>query len=102
MEPIFGTEKLIAEGSAFKQINKDFRYIMKEIGNDTRVLSLVKIHSITSIIDSLENQLNRCQNTLTSFINVTPLILLIFQHKTFLIQMRVFRQNEMPSLGSTS
>lgn len=71
LEPIFGTENLIAEGSTFKQINKDFRYIMKEIGNDTRVLSLVKIHSITTIIDSLENQLSRCQSTLTTFINVS-------------------------------
>ena len=70
MEPIFGTENPLSEGAAFKQINKDFRYIMKEIANDPRVLSLVKIHGITNIIDSLENQLNRCQSTLTAFINV--------------------------------
>lgn len=43
---------------------------MKEIGSDARVLSLVKIHGIMNIIDSLENQLNRCQSTLTAFINV--------------------------------
>lgn len=55
----------------FKQINKDFRYIMKEIAMDAHVLSLVKIHGITSIIDSLESQLNRCQSTLTAFINVS-------------------------------
>lgn len=73
LEPIFGTENLMAEGAMFKQINKDFRYIMREIGNDTRVLSLVKIHGITNIIESLENQLNRCQSTLTSFINVMPI-----------------------------
>lgn len=70
MEPIFGTENPLSEGAAFKQINKDFRYIMKEIANDPRVLSLIKIHGITNIIDSLENQLNRCQSTLTAFINV--------------------------------
>lgn len=70
LEPIFGTENPLSEGAAFKQINKDFRYIMKEIASDPRVLSLVKIHGITNIIDSLENQLNRCQSTLTAFINV--------------------------------
>lgn len=70
MEPIFGIENPLSEGSTFKQINKDFRYIMKEIANDPRVLSLIKIHGITNIIDSLENQLNRCQSTLTAFINV--------------------------------
>lgn len=43
---------------------------MREIGSDPRVLSLVKIHGISNIIDSLENQLNRCQSTLTAFINV--------------------------------
>lgn len=71
LEPIFGTENLLAEGAMFKQINKDFRYIMRDIGTDTRVLSLVKIHGVTSIIESLENQLNRCQSTLTTFINVS-------------------------------
>lgn len=44
---------------------------MREIGSDTRVLSLVKIHGIANIIESLENQLNRCQSTLTTFINVS-------------------------------
>lgn len=70
LEPIFGTDNPLSEGAVFKQINKDFRYIMKEIAGDARVLSLVKIHGITNIIDSLENQLNRCQSTLTTFINV--------------------------------
>lgn len=70
LEPIFGTENPLSEGAVFKQINKDFRYIMKEIAGDPRVLSLVKIHGITNIIDSLENQLNRCQSALTDFINV--------------------------------
>lgn len=73
MEPIFGTENPLSEGAAFKQINKDFRYIMREIDGDGRVLSLVKIHGITNIIDSLENQLNRCQSTLTTFINVSSI-----------------------------
>lgn len=74
MEPIFGAENPLSEGATFKQINKDFRYIMREIANDPRALSLVKIHGITNIIDSLENQLNRCQNTLTAYINVCRLV----------------------------
>lgn len=79
LEPIFGTENPLSEGAVFKQINKDFRYIMKEIASDPRVLSLVKIHGITNIIDSLENQLNRCQSALTDFINVRYLYIQFMQ-----------------------
>lgn len=80
MEPIFGAENPLSEGATFKQINKDFRYIMREIANDPRALSLVKIHGIRNIIDSLENQLNRCQNTLTAFINVCRPVLRSANH----------------------
>lgn len=70
LEPIFGGENLLADGALFRQINKDFRYIMREIANDSRVLSLTKIGGIKDVMESLENQLNKCQNTLTSFMDV--------------------------------
>lgn len=56
------------EENIFIRIDKDFRYIMREIEHDTKILSLLKIHNIMSIINALINQLTRCQNTLTSCI----------------------------------
>lgn len=56
------------EENIFIRIDKDFRYIMREIEHDTKILSLLKIHNIMSIINALINQLTRCQNTLTSYI----------------------------------
>lgn len=70
LEPIYGRENLLTDGMIFKQINNDFRYIMREVANDTRILSLTKIHGIFKLIETLDSQLDRCQNTLTSFIEV--------------------------------
>ena len=71
MEPIFSNGTLKNDETAFRRIDKDFRYIMREISNDTRLLSVVKISNVMVVIDSLETQLSRCQNTLTSFISVS-------------------------------
>lgn len=70
MEPIFGIGTLKSELAAFQRIDKDFRYIMREISNDLRILSVTKISNLSTIIESLENQLSKCQSTLTSFILV--------------------------------
>ena len=50
------------------RIDKDFRYIMREIEHDTKIMSLLKINNIMTIINALINQLTRCQNTLTTYI----------------------------------
>lgn len=70
LEPIFGIGTLKSEMAAFQRIDKDFRYIMREISNDLRILSVTKISNLSTIIESLENQLSKCQSTLTSFILV--------------------------------
>lgn len=70
LEPIFGIGTLKSEMAAFQRIDKDFRYIMREISNDLRILSITKISNLSTIIESLENQLSKCQSTLTSFILV--------------------------------
>ena len=70
MEPIFGAGTLKSEVAAFQRIDKDFKYIMREISNDLRILSVLKITNIAAIIESLENQISKCQLTLTSFILV--------------------------------
>lgn len=71
MEPIFGTGTLKTEEATFKRIDKDFRFVMKEIASDPRVLSVTKITNISTIISALESQLTRCHKTLTSFISVS-------------------------------
>lgn len=72
MEPIFNNGTMKSDEGAFKRIDKDFRYIMREISGDPRLLSLTKINNIAGVIASLENQLSRCQQTLTHFIMVIP------------------------------
>ncbi|XP_055916348.1 cytoplasmic dynein 2 heavy chain 1 [Eupeodes corollae] len=68
LEPVFGAGTLKNEEALFKRIDKDFRYVMREIQSDSRVISIIKINNITTIVNSLENQLSRCQNNLTSYI----------------------------------
>ncbi|XP_059611101.1 cytoplasmic dynein 2 heavy chain 1 [Phlebotomus argentipes] len=68
LEPIFSGGTLRSEEVIFLRIDKDFRYIMREIVQDPRALSVVKISNIANVIESLENQLSRCQNTLTAYI----------------------------------
>lgn len=56
--------------NTFQRIDKDFRYVMKHIADDTRLLSIIKISNIATIIESLETQLARCQSALMAFITV--------------------------------
>lgn len=74
MEPIFNSGTLTSEGNAFQRIDKDFRYIMKHIAADSRLLSIVKINNIVTVIESLETQLARCQSALQSFITVSIIV----------------------------
>uniref|UniRef100_A0A1B0AQ10 Dynein heavy chain, cytoplasmic n=1 Tax=Glossina palpalis gambiensis TaxID=67801 RepID=A0A1B0AQ10_9MUSC len=68
LEPVFGSGTLRNEEALFKRIDKDFRYIMREIKMDPKIMSLIKINNITTIVKSLESQLTRCQNNLMSYI----------------------------------
>ncbi|XP_058460067.1 cytoplasmic dynein 2 heavy chain 1 [Malaya genurostris] len=68
LEPIFGAGTLKREEAVFKSIDKNFRYIMKEISEDPKVISVNKINNVLSIIETLQNQISRCQNALSSFI----------------------------------
>lgn len=73
LEPVFEAGTLKNEEALFRRIDKDFRYIMREIQADPRVISLVKINNITTLVKSLETQLSRCQNNLLSYIMVSNL-----------------------------
>ncbi|XP_067623203.1 cytoplasmic dynein 2 heavy chain 1-like [Eurosta solidaginis] len=68
LEPVFGAGTLRNEEALFRRIDKDFRYVMREIQADPRVISLIKINNITTIVSSLESQLARCQNNLMTYI----------------------------------
>lgn len=67
---MFEAGTLRNEEALFKRLDKDFRYIMREIDTDSRVISLVKINNIATLVKSLETQLTRCQNNLMSYIMV--------------------------------
>ncbi|XP_035794419.1 cytoplasmic dynein 2 heavy chain 1-like [Anopheles albimanus] len=68
LEPIFGAGTLRKEESVFRSIDKNFRYIMQEIAVDPRVVSIHRINNILSIIDTLQTQISRCQNALSTYI----------------------------------
>ncbi|EDX05339.1 GD21850 [Drosophila simulans] len=68
LEPVFGSGTLQHEQALFKRIDKDFRFVMREIEMDPRVTSLTKINNITTIVNALETQLARCQQNLMSYI----------------------------------
>ncbi|XP_017012255.3 cytoplasmic dynein 2 heavy chain 1 [Drosophila takahashii] len=68
LEPVFGSGTLQQEQALFKRIDKDFRFVMREIEMDPRVTSLTKINNISTIVNALETQLARCQQNLMSYI----------------------------------
>ncbi|KFB35182.1 AGAP010790-PA-like protein [Anopheles sinensis] len=68
LEPIFGVGTLKKEEAVFRSIDKNFRYIMKEVADDPRVVSLNRINNILSIIETLQGQITRCQNALSTYI----------------------------------
>lgn len=67
LEPIFSNGTLKSGDTSFHRIDKDFRYIMRDIASNPKVMTLGKINNIQMIIDSLLNQLQHCQNTLTTY-----------------------------------
>lgn len=71
LEPVFGAGTLRNEEALFRRIDKDFRYVMREIQADPRIISLIKINNISTIVNSLETQLTRCQNNLMTYIMVS-------------------------------
>ncbi|XP_030382925.1 cytoplasmic dynein 2 heavy chain 1 [Scaptodrosophila lebanonensis] len=68
LEPVFGAGTLQQEQALFKRIDKDFRYVMREIQADPRVTSVLRINNISVIVQTLETQLARCQQNLLSYI----------------------------------
>lgn len=68
LEPIFGRGALPAEQGRFNTINADFLDVMRHVKSDDRVVSLVKRTGIKSALETMEDQLSRCQKALSAFL----------------------------------
>ena len=52
----------------FRKIDDDFRMIMKDLLKDTRVVSILRIGSVRSILNTMLDRLERCQKSLNEFL----------------------------------
>lgn len=67
LEPIFANGTLRQGDTYFNRIDKDFRYIMRDVAGNPKIVSLTKINNVQMIIESLLSQLQQCQNTLSTY-----------------------------------
>ncbi|XP_018579489.1 cytoplasmic dynein 2 heavy chain 1 [Anoplophora glabripennis] len=68
LEPIFGSGTLSQEKSRFDRIDRDFRHILNFVEKDLRVAALCRYPNLRSLLESLLDQLSRCQNSLDNFL----------------------------------
>ncbi|KAJ3215292.1 Cytoplasmic dynein 2 heavy chain 1 [Dinochytrium kinnereticum] len=68
LEPIFSRGALPSEQSRFLRIDTDFRQIIQHISKDNRVLSIISYPSIRDTLNTLVDQLERCQKALNDFL----------------------------------
>ncbi|KAJ3309792.1 Cytoplasmic dynein 2 heavy chain 1 [Boothiomyces sp. JEL0838] len=68
LEPIFSKGALPSEQARFSRIDEDFRSIMQSIKSDPRIVSITTFPNIKSILNTLQDQLDRCQKALNEFL----------------------------------
>jgi len=68
LEPIFGRGALPQEQARFKRVDDEYRNIMLGIGADSRVVSLCSIVGLKDTLETLVDQLDRCQKALNDFL----------------------------------
>ncbi|EGR34655.1 hypothetical protein IMG5_004580 [Ichthyophthirius multifiliis] len=68
LEPIFGRGALPAEQGRFRRLDDDFRSIMLNIEKDPRVVLLCQIGGIRDTLETILDQLERCQKALNDFL----------------------------------
>lgn len=68
LEPIFGRGALPKEQARFNSINTDFLRVMAQVDRDGRVLTLAKDSGLTASLETMEDQLTRCQKALAEFL----------------------------------
>lgn len=70
LEPIFRNGTFAMEQNRFERIDQDFRYIMKDVSKDNRVVALLRIVNLKQTLNMMIDQLNRCQNSLNVYLQV--------------------------------
>ncbi|XP_063237932.1 cytoplasmic dynein 2 heavy chain 1 [Bacillus rossius redtenbacheri] len=68
LEPIFSAGTLTQDQARFQRIDQDFRYIMADVAKDQKVVSLCRINNLHQILNTLLDQLSRCQKSLNDFL----------------------------------
>ncbi|XP_068082912.1 cytoplasmic dynein 2 heavy chain 1 [Anabrus simplex] len=68
LEPIFGAGTLSQDRARFHRVDQDFRYIMGSVAKDNKVVSLCRISNLHQILNTLLDQLSRCQKSLNDFL----------------------------------
>ncbi|PSN45380.1 Cytoplasmic dynein 2 heavy chain 1 [Blattella germanica] len=68
LEPIFGAGTLSQDQARFQRVDQDFRYIMGDVARDNKVVSLCRISNLHQILNTLLDQLSRCQKSLNDFL----------------------------------
>ncbi|CAD8135851.1 unnamed protein product [Paramecium octaurelia] len=68
LEPIFVRGALPQEQARFRRLDEDFRNIMLGIQRDQKVVSLCSIPGIKDTLDTVLDQLERCQKALNDFL----------------------------------
>lgn len=70
LEPIFGGGAVAVDGARFERLDRDFRYVMDTVANDSKVTALCRINNLHHTLTTLLDQLNRCQKSLNEYLEV--------------------------------
>jgi len=71
LEPIFGAGTLSQDQTRFRRVDQDFRSIMRDVAQESKVVSLCRISNLHQILHTLLDQLSRCQKSLNDFLEVS-------------------------------
>ncbi|VDM11275.1 unnamed protein product [Wuchereria bancrofti] len=68
LEPIFGRGSLPSEASRFNRVDSEFRIVLNDVVEDSRIVSLSTRTSLKRTLEQIIDQLNRCQKALNQFL----------------------------------
>ncbi|GMT29042.1 hypothetical protein PFISCL1PPCAC_20339, partial [Pristionchus fissidentatus] len=68
LEPIFGRDALPSEASRFARVDNEFRAILNDVSRDPRLISLCNRSGLKNTLETIVDQLNRCQRALNQFL----------------------------------
>ena len=68
LEPIFGRGALPSQQGRFQRVNDEYRQIMLDIGANPKVLQLCTVPALSETLDTIIDQLERCQKALNDYL----------------------------------